>query len=61
LRDTFGGNNERERARLVLEKRFRRERLEDGKILRRAAAFLQRRGYSDAVITEILRKPAGDD
>ena len=56
LRETFGASNERERARLVLEKRFRRERLDDGKILRRAAAFLQRRGYSETVILDLLRQ-----
>jgi SOS response regulatory protein OraA/RecX len=56
LRETFGGNNERERARLVLEKRFRRETLDDTKILRRAAAFLQRRGYSETVILDLLRQ-----
>jgi SOS response regulatory protein OraA/RecX len=56
LRETFGGNNERERARLVLEKHFRRETLDDTKILRRAAAFLQRRGYNETVILDLLRQ-----
>jgi len=56
LRETFGGNNERERARLVLEKHFRRETLDDTKILRLAAAFLQRRGYSETVILDLLRQ-----
>ena len=56
LRETFGGNNERERARLVLEKHFQRETLDDTKILRRAAAFLQRRGYSETAILDLLRQ-----
>jgi SOS response regulatory protein OraA/RecX len=56
LRETFGGNNERERARLVLEKHFRRETLDDTKILRRGAAFLQRRGYNETVILDLLRQ-----
>jgi len=56
LRETFGANNERDRARLALEKQFRRERLDDPKTLRRAAAFLQRRGYSETVILELLRQ-----
>jgi len=56
LRETFGGNNERDRARQALEKQFRRERLDDPKTLRRAAAFLQRRGYSETVILDLLRQ-----
>jgi SOS response regulatory protein OraA/RecX len=55
LRDTFGGNDEREKARLALEKQFRRDKLDDVRILRRAAAFLQRRGFSEAVILDLLR------
>jgi regulatory protein len=55
LRETFGGNDERERAARVLEKRFRPEKLADPTARRRAAAFLQRRGYSETLIESLLR------
>jgi regulatory protein len=54
LRETFGARDESERARLVLQKHFRRERFGDPKIVRRAAALLQRRGYSESVIENVL-------
>jgi regulatory protein len=55
LRDNFGGADEREKARRALEKQFRRDKLDDAKILRRAVAFLQRRGFSETVILDLLR------
>ncbi len=61
LDETFGRQEGRERARLLLEKRFRGKDLSDPRILRRAVSFFQRRGYRDAVIAEILRQPFGDE
>jgi regulatory protein len=55
VRDIFGGNDESKRARRALEKQFRRARLDDPRLLRRAAAFLQRRGFSETVIQNLLQ------
>jgi regulatory protein len=55
LRGTFGGGDERQRAERLLAKQFHRERLNDPKILRRAAAFLQRRGYNETLIQSLLQ------
>jgi regulatory protein len=60
LRETFDETQGRERARALLEKRFRGKDLEDKKILQRAVAFLQRRGYRDSVIAEVLKMPVED-
>ena len=60
LRETFGEGEGREKARVLLEKKFRGKDLEDQKILRRAVAFLQRRGYRGSDITEILKTPVED-
>jgi len=61
VEDSFGGQEGKERARLLLERRFRDKDLTDVRILRRAVAFLQRRGYRDSVIAEVLKQPFGDD
>lgn len=60
VRETFGRNEGREKARGLLEKRFRGKDLSDRKILHRAVAFLQRRGYRSSVIAEILKTPLED-
>jgi regulatory protein len=56
LREAFAGNAEARQARSILEKRFGREKPKDPKSLRRAAAFLKRRGYSETVIMNLLRE-----
>ena len=61
LAEAFGKQEGEERARALVEKRFRGKDLGDAKILRRAISFLQRRGYRDAVIAEVLKRPFGDD
>ena len=61
LRDIFGRCDEKTQAQRLLAKRFGGEDLRDLKTLRRAAAFLQRRGYSNAVISELLRNPDGEE
>lgn len=55
LRDTFGQEAGGERAKSLLAKRFKDKDLTDVKILRRAVAFLQRHGYRDSVIAEVLK------
>jgi len=57
LQECFGGGQESERARQALLKQFRREEFNEPENLRRATAFLQRRGYSETVIVELLRVP----
>lgn len=54
LRETFAGDHENRQAKEILKKQFGREKLDDLKTLQRAAAFLQRRGYSETVILDIL-------
>jgi regulatory protein len=54
LHEIFAGDYERRKAMEILQKQFGREKLADPRILRRAAAFLQRRGYSETVIQDIL-------
>ena len=55
LRETFDQVDEAERAKRLLAKRFKDENLTEPKVLRRAAAFLQRRGYGSEVIFDLLR------
>ena len=57
LDESFGKREGKEQARELLTKRFRGKDLGDAKNLRRAISFLQRRGYRDAVITEVLKIP----
>ena len=61
VRETFGRNEGKEKARGLLERRFRGKDLGDREILNRAIAFLQRRGYRSSVIAEVLGEPPGDD
>ena len=60
LHESFARNGGKERARALVEKRFGGKDLSDAKIWRRAISFLQRRGYRDGVIAEILKQPVGD-
>ncbi|MBI4490663.1 MAG: regulatory protein RecX [Deltaproteobacteria bacterium] len=55
--ETFGQEGGRERARALLEKRFKGKDLGDQRILHRAVGFLQRQGYRDSVIAEVLKMP----
>lgn len=57
LRETFDQVDEAERAKRLLTKRFKNEDLAEPKVLRRAAVFLQRRGYGGKVIFDLLRYP----
>jgi SOS response regulatory protein OraA/RecX len=56
LKETFTGDHESRQAKELVEKQFGREKLDDPKTLRRAAAFLQRRGYSETVIMDVLHQ-----
>lgn len=59
--EAFRGHGGKDQARALLEKRYRGGDLSDARTLRRAIAFLKRRGYRDAVIAEIVRQPIADD
>jgi regulatory protein len=61
LRETCGPHSEAERARRLLERKFDGENVADPKVARRAAGFLQRRGYTPQVIGALLKYPAQDD
>lgn len=61
VRETFGEVDESARAKTLLEKHFRSQRLDNPKMLRRAAGFLERRGYSRQVIFDLLDHALDDD
>jgi regulatory protein len=61
LRATFEQVDEASQARRLLTKRFKGEKLNEDRIARRAAAFLQRRGYGSKVIFDLLRYHIDED
>jgi regulatory protein len=61
IREACDRQSERENAKRLLERKFRDEPLSDPKILRRAAAFLQRRGYTGETIFDLLRHHREED
>jgi regulatory protein len=61
VRETFDQGREREKAKALLEKRFKNQQLSDPKMLRRAAGLLERYGYSSQVIFDLLKPAAADD
>jgi regulatory protein len=58
---TFARGDEEKNARNLLEKKFKGVNLSDPKNLRRAGAFLERRGYSSQVVFNLMRRRAEDD
>jgi regulatory protein len=54
IRETLDHCDEKTQAKKLLAKRFHSENFRELKTLRRAAAFLQRRGYSSEVISDLL-------
>lgn len=61
VRETFGQSGEEEKAKKLLARRFKGQNFKDSKMLRRAAAFLERRGYSSELISDLLRHPVEDN
>ena len=65
IRDVIGGTfadgDEEKTAKNLLEKKFKGVDFRDPKILRRASAFLARRGYSTQVIFSLMRRQPEDD
>jgi len=61
VKEIFDQEDEEKRARKVLKKQFGSENFQEPRALRRALAFLQRRGYSSKVIFTLLRCPIDDN
>ena len=61
LRESFGQEEEMDRAKQILGRRFHNRDFKDQRSRTHAAAFLQRRGYRSAVIAEVLKHPLGDE
>ena len=57
LREICDPGREVDRARTLLAKKFAAQKLDDPKQVRRAAGFLQRRGYSSEIIFALLKYP----
>jgi len=58
---TFDVGDEKKRAKSILEKRFNEHQLTDPKVLRRAIAFLQRRGFNAQLVYCLLRNGFRED
>ena len=58
---SFGQVDEWKKAKSLLEKRFKNKQIDDPRVLRRAVGFLQRWGYSNKVIADLLKHPGKDD
>jgi regulatory protein len=61
VRETFAEEDEQALARRLLAKRFTGNDLKDARVLRRAAALLQRRGYSAKTIFDLLKYSIDED
>ena len=61
LRETFDEVDETAQARRLLTKHFKGGDFTEPRTLRRAVAFLQRRGYSSKVVFNLLRYSLEDD
>lgn len=61
LRQAFDEVDETSQARRLLERHFRGSDLTEAKTLRRAAAFLLRRGYGSKVVFNLLRYSIEED
>ena len=61
VKEIFDQEDEEKRARKILEKKFSSENFQELRVLRRAVAFLQRRGYSSKVIFTLLGCPTDDN
>jgi regulatory protein len=57
IQETLDHCDEKTQAKKLLAKRFHSADFRDLKTLRRAAVFLQRRGYSSEVISDLLQCP----
>jgi regulatory protein len=61
VRETFVQEDEEALAQRLLAKRFKGQDLQETKVLRRAVALLQRRGYGAKVIFDLLKYSIDED
>jgi regulatory protein len=61
IREACNQQSEKVNAKRLLERKFAAQSLSDPKIVRRAVAFLQRRGYSSEVVFDLLRQRREED
>jgi len=61
IKEIFDQEDEEKRARTILQKKFSSENFQEPRVLRRAVALLQRRGYSSKVIFNLLGCPIDDN
>lgn len=61
VNEIFDQEDEETRARAILQKKFSSENFQEPRVLRRAVAFLQRRGYSSRVIFTLLGCPIDEN
>jgi regulatory protein len=61
VRATFDEVDETAQGKRLLERYFKNADLSEPKTLRRAAAFLMRRGYGSKVVFNLLRYPIEED
>ncbi|HEY7166316.1 MAG TPA: regulatory protein RecX [Candidatus Binatia bacterium] len=61
IRDAFIEADERENAKGILIRRYSGQDLRDPRTRRRAAAFLERRGYSAQIISDLLARDIEED
>lgn len=59
LEEAFADQGETEGAKRLLEKKFSGKDMSNKKVIRRAASFLQRLGYHNTVIEELLGQSPG--
>ena len=57
----FEPGDEKLRAKMALEKKFKGVTFNDPKMFRRAGAFLQRRGFSTGVVFDLLHQAVKDE
>jgi regulatory protein len=61
VRETFDEVDETKQAKRLLERHFKNADFSEPKTLRRAAAFLMRRGYGSKVVFNLLRYSLEED
>lgn len=61
MRETFDEVDEAKQAKRLLDRHFKNADLTEPKTLRRAAAFLLRRGYGSKVVFNLLRYSIEED
>jgi SOS response regulatory protein OraA/RecX len=61
IRAAFNETDERENARKIIARRYPGQDLRDPRTRRRAAAFLERRGYNAQIVSDLLARGIEED